>query len=441
MSPIKSIAALAVVLVLVLGTGLTARLIQADKPDPSLPALVAGSADSVRLSPELVAEFGIQTAEAKPRPAGKTRTLQMSGSTALDPAKMARIRRRFTPFEIIAIGSPPGKQEDRRLRTGDAVTTGQLLAVVRSQAVADKKAELFDAALLATLDEAILDRVEKSVPAVTEVFRLNAVRNVQAGRGAVNRAISVLKEWGIPNADVDAVRKEARAAADRPTANSDEARAARLKEWAKVTLTAPQAGIIVETNIAAGEIVTDESINLFTLADTTRLLVLGQVGEDDLPALSALTNAERRWSVKAAGGGASVDGAFDDISVLIDAKQHTAAVSGYIENKGNALRAGLYVTASVAAPFISAEVSVPATAVVEEKGETFIFVQPDPREPNYQQHNVVVVRRSAETVHIRTKLTPEEKRRGSQTIRPGELVVTAGAIELKALLADLQAPE
>jgi multidrug efflux pump subunit AcrA (membrane-fusion protein) len=171
------------------------------------------------------------------------------------------------------------------------------------------------------------------------------------------------------------------------------------------------------------------------------LLVLGQVGEDDLPALSALTNAERRWSVKAAGGGASVDGAFDDISVLIDAKQHTAAVSGYIENKGNALRAGLYVTASVAAPFISAEVSVPATAVVEEKGETFIFVQPDPREPNYQQHNVVVVRRSAETVHIRTKLTPEEKRRGSQTIRPGELVVTAGAIELKALLADLQAPE
>jgi hypothetical protein len=53
----------------------------------------------------------------------------------------------------------------------------------------------------------------------------------------------------------------------------------------------------------------------------------------------------------------------------------------------------------------------------------------------------LVVRRSHDAVHIRTKLTPEQERQGFQTVRPGERVITAGALELKAMLDDLKADD
>jgi hypothetical protein len=51
------------------------------------------------------------------------------------------------------------------------------------------------------------------------------------------------------------------------------------------------------------------------------------------------------------------------------------------------------------------------------------------------------VRRGKDAVHIRARLTPDEERRGSQTVRPGEQVITAGALELKAILDDLKAAQ
>jgi hypothetical protein len=43
-------------------------------------------------------------------------------------------------------------------------------------------------------------------------------------------------------------------------------------------------------------------------------------------------------------------------------------------------------------------------------------------------------------VHLRAELTEEERRRGREAVRPGEHVVTAGAVELKAALDDARSP-
>jgi membrane fusion protein, heavy metal efflux system len=137
-------------------------------------------------------------------------------------------------------------------------------------------------------------------------------------------------------------------------------------------------------------------------------------------------------------GGTAVEGTIDDIGYVIDPLQHTALVKGFIENKNHRIRAGQYVTASVTLPPLADEVAVAAAAVVEQKGQTFVFVQPDAGKPVYEQRRVVVVRRGNDTVHIRGKLTAEETRQGAQTVRAGERVVTTGAIELKALLDDLK---
>lgn len=422
-------------LVVALWAGLNTQPILAEQ-DEDIPTLVRGRGDTIRLPVEMPAKLGIQTAEAKPRVAGKSRILQLNGSTALDPTKITRIRGRAVPFEVIEIAKPD-KKTDRTLRAGDWVSKGQILAVIQSADVANKKADLFDATTLLALDEMILERVEKAVDAVPEVFILNAKRNVQTGRTAVTRAQTALKKLGVPDSELEALQKQARALAGNPKADTEEARKARLKEWAKIALTAPEDGVVIECNISLGEVVTDATTNLFTITNPDRLLVIANVREEDLPNLNALKDADRRWSVTA-GGTTTVEGTIDEIGYLIDPKDHTAVVKGYIDNKKHLLRAGQFITAKVSLPLAADEIALAATATVEEKGQTFVFVQPDSKKPIYEQRRVVVVRRGRDTVHVRVKLTPEEQKQGFQSLRPGERVVSAGAIDLKALLDDLK---
>jgi hypothetical protein len=65
--------------------------------------------------------------------------------------------------------------------------------------------------------------------------------------------------------------------------------------------------------------------------------------------------------------------------------------------------------------------------------------QPDAKQDIYEQRQLAVVRRGQDVVHIRARLSPEQERERLQTVRPGERVVTGGAVELKALFDDLKA--
>ena len=68
----------------------------------------------------------------------RTRPLVMPGSTALDPARLIRVRVRFAPAEVVEIGkiddphSSPGNIPPLRrdLQAGDPVKKGDLLAVL-----------------------------------------------------------------------------------------------------------------------------------------------------------------------------------------------------------------------------------------------------------------------------------------------------------------------
>ena len=71
--------------------------------------------------------------------------------------------------------------------------------------------------------------------------------------------------------------------------------------WGRVTLRAPFDGVIIEQNVHKDEMVTDHTVNLFQIADVSRLLVIANCPEDDLPALEALQGGERRWTVRTAG--------------------------------------------------------------------------------------------------------------------------------------------
>ena len=55
--------------------------------------------------------------------------------------------------------------------------------------------------------------------------------------------------------------------------------------WGRVTLRAPFDGIIVERNVHMDEMVVDNTVNLFQIADVSRLLVIASCPEEALPIL------------------------------------------------------------------------------------------------------------------------------------------------------------
>jgi cobalt-zinc-cadmium efflux system membrane fusion protein len=194
--------------------------------------------------------------------------------------------------------------------------------------------------------------------------------------------------------------------------------------------------------VNAGDIVNPDTA-LYTIGNLDRLLVVASVPEADLSALRALPPEQRRWTVRVAADpeAAPVQGRFDEVGMVVDPNTGTATLKGSVENRGRRLLPGQFVRVMIEVPSASREVAVPASAVVEEGKDDLVFVQPDPGKFEYVRRRVLVVRRGRDVVHVRSPLAPEEARQGFEALRPGDRLVTAGAVELQALWADLQARE
>ncbi len=379
--------------------------------------------------------------------------LVMPGSTALDPARLVRVRVRFAPAEVVEIGKiddphaspgivPPLRRD---LQAGDPVKKGDLLAVLFSVDLGNKKNDLFDALSQLKLDEEVLKRAEAHSGAVPEVFLLNAKRNVQADINLVARAENTLKTWQIPEAEIQAVRDEVK------SISSDVERQAkgkeRLKQWARVELRSPVDGFVIEQNVALHETIVDNTTNLFQIAKVDPLIVLASVPEDDLPALQELKNQTQNrmgWVVHTVGT-KPIEGFVDDIGYLIDPNQHTAVVRGHIPNPIGLLRAGQFVTAVVDMPPPKDVVEVPIGALVEDGKDSIVFVQTDPKEPIYTMRRVEVTNRFDRMAYVRnTPVTKKDDPRAAkeepqsaapiEPLHDGELVLPTGALELKTAL-------
>jgi cobalt-zinc-cadmium efflux system membrane fusion protein len=392
----------------------------------------------------------------------QTQTMVLPGSTSLDPTRLWRIRIRFSGrLEQIgrtkdeAASREAGETRFRELRCGDPVykkdpDTGRptLLGVFYSADVGNIKNNLVDAISQYKLDKEILERSEAAYlkGAIPEVFLLNAKRNVEADQNAINRAAANLRAWDIPEADIQACYKEADEIRKRGGKRDPEVE----KLWPRVELFAPEDGIIVERNVAEHEMVVDNTTNLFQIAKVDRLLVLANVPEDDLPTLQALETKDRKWNVRTVGAAPAkgIDGPIDEIGYLIDPNQHTAIIKGHINNPGNRIRAGQFVSATVQIPPPNGVVEVPIDAVAEDGQMCVVFVQTDPDKHEYTMRRVQLIQRFDKTAFVRSEpfkkeeqLTPEEAELGmlpKERLNPGERVLTTGVGELKAALLDLE---
>jgi cobalt-zinc-cadmium efflux system membrane fusion protein len=196
-----------------------------------------------------------------------------------------------------------------------------------------------------------------------------------------------------------------------------------------------------------GEMVTDNTINLFQIADVSRILVTANCPEDLVPTLEALTPSQSKWTVQTAGApSAGLAGTIDEISYLIDQNQHTAVIKGYVDNPGKHIRGGQYVTATVDIPPPADVVEIPTDAVVDDGKQSLVFVQPDAAKHCFTMRRVHVTHRFDNTVFVRdtpipkaeqlTALEAEEGLLPQEPLRPGDRVLTIGSLELKRVVLD-----
>ncbi|MFO0969205.1 MAG: efflux RND transporter periplasmic adaptor subunit [Gemmataceae bacterium] len=397
------------------------------------------AADIIEISPQAVRAMRIET-QVVGRTAGRKQTMRLAGCLSLDTNLLARVHSRFAG-EVVALGTNLGteitKREEetpscRPLRPGDAVKRGQLLAVVWSKDLGEKKSELVEALARLKLDRDNLELLRSAAEsgAIPLRTKREAEHAVDVDLIAVARAERTLKSWRVTDEEIAGIRAEAKRVTE-----TKEFRMSGEERWARVEVRSPQDGVILEKNLNLGDIV-DTSMDLFKVGDVSKLAVWAHVYEEDLPALNRLPRP-LVWTINLpAFPDKQFQGALQSISAIIDPNQHTALVTGEVNNADGALRAGQFVTVTIDLPATRDELEVPAAAVVEDGSDSVVFIQPTPGTPQYKRIAVKVARRQADVVALAlTRAQAAEIGLG-----PGVSLVSAGALHLRDCLASLPVP-
>jgi cobalt-zinc-cadmium efflux system membrane fusion protein len=432
-----------VVTLLILTGGAVAFRAQQEKkigPPPSpgsgseaKPGVTVLPGDMISVTPEVLVSLGIKTGEVAP--ADKPRPLApFNGVLNIDLNRTIPVHSPFAGI-VVALGTPEGGETDRpsgdsgtrALRQWEKVKENQLLAVIWSKDLGEKKSELVQAVSDLKLAKDQLKRYESLEPGIVAGKEVIAAKfAVQKSENDLSKAESTLRAWRMPEADIKSLIAEAE------KLGTPEARREFVsgKTWARVEIRAPFAGSLMEKNVNIGSVV-DTSANLFLIADMSKLTVQAQAYEEDLPILQDLLRKSPGgipWTVRIpALPKFKAAGALEQIGAIIDQTMHTALVTGTVDNSNGELMVGRFVTVTVEVPPEKDEYLIPTQAVVEDGRTSVVFVQPDTKKSTFVRKSVSVVRRHHDYCCVKAE---------PGSVQPGEKVVTGGALQLNQALAD-----
>jgi cobalt-zinc-cadmium efflux system membrane fusion protein len=248
---------------------------------------------------------------------------------------------------VVSLAS--GRVVELRVRLGDHVTKGQLLMRIQSadatSAIADHRKAQADETLARTQ----LDRAR-------ELFERGAIakKDLEVAQDAADKATVDLQNTG-----------EHLRVLGIPTDDG-------VAAGSIVNIVAPASGVITEQNVtaAAGVKTLDNSPNLLTISDLSRVWILCDVNENDLPSVRVGDSAE----IRAAGYPDRVlDGRVGNIGEILDPTLRTAKVRVELPNPG-LLRVGMFVTATFHGQQKETRVTVPAAAVLHLHDRDWVYL-------------------------------------------------------------------
>ena len=176
------------------------------------------------------------------------------------------------------------------------------------------------------------------------------------------------------------------------------------------TVAAPSSGVVVNRGVTVGTSV-DPSTTLLTIADLSRVWILAEVPEANIPAVRVGTLAQLEFP---ASGRAPFSGRIDFVYPTLTERTRTLRVRLSVANPGGTLRPGLYGT--VAFESAGAQViTVPRDAVVDTGLQQHVFVATGDR---FEPRAVTLGVQLADRVEVRSGL------------KEGERIVAAGVFLL-----------
>ena len=382
--------------------------------------------DGIELPPDIVHKMELMTGKAT----ACTHSIALpsyQGVLALDNDRLSRVHARFKG-EIVEMGKSTDGS-DPTLRVGEHVNKGDLLAVIWSTELGQKKSDLVDALTKLRSEEQLRDRLKKLFDEGAGAGRAyrDAEKDVQVRLVEIANLERTLRTWRVTEDELASIRTEAKR-----LSKADELKEATMpedevREWARVEIRAPISGMILEKNAVVGDIVDTDS-DLFKIGDLNRLAVWAHVYEEDLPVLESLPHPIEWVVTLPSRPGEEFNGKLEKIGAVIDPTQHTALVTGHVENPSNDLKIGQFVNVTVQMPPPKHEVVLPATAVVEDGRDSVVFVQPDPKQPRFLRRVVHVLRRFRDEIYVKSI---------NGEVQPGDVVVTSGALMLQNALDQL----
>jgi cobalt-zinc-cadmium efflux system membrane fusion protein len=182
----------------------------------------------------------------------------------------------------------------------------------------------------------------------------------------------------------------------------------------RVPIVSPISGVVIERKVTDGQFVQPDATPIITLADLSTVWVIGDVFERDL---RCVAHGEDATITTAAYPGEKFQGVVNYISDAIDIATRTAKVRVSVANVGNRLKPEMFATIALDVAPHERAVSVPARAVLTENGKTFVYVEIGPQR---------FIRRAVDL-----GASVGDERRVVSGLRPGDRIVTDGAILLR----------
>jgi cobalt-zinc-cadmium efflux system membrane fusion protein len=246
---------------------------------------------------------------------------------------------------VVSLAS--GRVIDLRARLGDQVRKGDLLLRIQSADAASAFADYRKA----VADGELAD---------TQLQRANDLFD----RGAIAK-----KDQEVAQNAADKARVDVENAVERLHVLGFDAKGPATPI---LDVTAPVSGVITEQNVtnAAGVKSLDNSPNLFTISDLSRVWIVCDVYENDLRNIAVGDTAEIHLT---AYPDRVLKGRINNIGAALDPAIHTAKVRIEVANPG-LLRIGMFVTATFHGRTADMHAAVPAAAVLHLHDRDWVYV-------------------------------------------------------------------
>jgi RND family efflux transporter MFP subunit len=285
----------------------------AKSEEPALSAL--------QLSPQRMQEIGVTTAVAEMKDVSDA--LQAPGSVAMDEQRISYVQTRF-PGWIRSVFANA---------TYQYVKKGQKLFTIYSPDLASTEQEY----LLAKKNQASVSQHMHGTPA-------------EEGNWLLQAATERLRRYDIPDSEIAQLEKTGTASRE-------------------IGVESPASGYIIERNAFPNAYVQPET-KLYTIADLSTVWIYANVPQVDIGRLKPGDRGE--VSVDAYPG-RKFKGRIDQILPDVDATTRTVRVRLVMSNPGVALKPGMYVNVTIAAP-LGRQLMIPASGVLQAGTRQIAFI-------------------------------------------------------------------